>query len=84
MKSMQKTRIKGITELSNIPNGLELQFHRLAVATGILVDMSGDTRGRFHKGVDHVGVVTCDWDINDVFNDSTTHKRLTAPSHDAG
>ncbi len=43
----EKTRIKGITELSNIRNGLEYSFHDLYSYMGILVDMSGDTLRRF-------------------------------------
>ncbi len=41
---------------------------------GILVDMSGDTlREDFFKEVGLIGKVNVlDWDINDVFNDSTT------------
>ncbi len=50
---------------------------------GILVDMSGDTLRKIHaKGLTDRQVVNCaDWDINDVFNDSTTrgtwHRHMT-------
>ncbi len=53
MKSRKKrTRIKGITELSNILTGLELQFHDLLQVTWVfLVDMSGGYSANFaHKG----------------------------------
>ncbi len=52
---------------------------------GILVDMSGILPEDFKcKGLtDRQVSERADWDINDVFNDSTTQEVELAPSHDA-
>ncbi len=80
MKSLEKTRIKGITELSKYFNGLELQFHDLYSYMGILVDMS-DTLRRFLACEVGLIVNVLDWDINDVFNDSTTSQEVNWHRH---
>ncbi len=41
---------------------------------GILVDMSGILCEDFAQGLDRCGSECADWDINDVFNDSTTQE----------
>ncbi len=74
-ETMEKTRIKGITEFLKYSNGLELQFHDQQLH-GYFSDMSGDTLRRFFA--QRVGLIAsserADWDINDVFNDSTTQE----------
>ncbi len=83
-KSRRKTRIKGYNRTLKYSNGLELQFLTCTVTWVFLVDMSGLLCEDFStKGwTDRQVVNVLDWDINDVFNDSTTQE-LTTPSHDA-
>ncbi len=83
-KSREKNTDKGITELSNIPNGL------LTVSDGygyLKWNMSGYSAKRFsRKGFGLIGKwreASLDWDINDVFNDSTTQE-VNWHRHDAG
>ncbi len=84
MKSRRKTRIKGGNRTLKYSNGLELQFHDLySYMGGFRADMSGDALRRFRKGDGLIASSErADWDINDVFNDSTTqevnwHRHMT-------
>ncbi len=83
MKSREKNTNKGYNRIK-YSNGLEITVSSTCtVSMGIfLVDMSGDT-AKIAQRVGPIGAGTCwIWDINDVFNDSTTqevnwHRRAT-------
>ncbi len=81
----EKTRIKGITELKYHSNGLGITaFHDLYSYMGFSRCAWGYLRRSSRKGLglDRQVVNVLDWDINDVFNDSTTqevnwHRHMT-------
>ncbi len=81
MKSRRKRRIKGITESSNILNGLELVSMTYSYMGIFSRYVRGISAKISRKGWTDRQVAT-DWDINDVFNGSTTqevnwHRHMT-------
>ncbi len=72
MKSTENTNKDNRT--LKYSNGLNYRFHDLYSYMGILVDMSGYSAEDFAQRVGLIGRVVnvLDWDINGVFNDSTT------------